>query len=120
MLESLPELIDLDRETEATRRLYGVGEPETDEFGRRCLLARRLVEKGVRFVQIYSGGWDSHDYIERAHAARMRSVDKPIAGLLKDLRQRGLLDSTLVVWTGEPFDPLTTTKAVYVGGAEVK
>jgi hypothetical protein len=101
MQAEVPGLIDIGQETEATRRLYGVDEPDTDEFGRRCLLARRLVERGVRFVQLYSGGWDSHDYIERAHAARMRSVDKPIAGLIKDLKQRGLLDSTLVVWTGE-------------------
>jgi hypothetical protein len=101
MQAEVPDLIDIGQESEATRQLYGIGEPETDEFGRRCLLARRLVEKGVRFVQLYSGGWDSHDYLQRAHSARMRAVDKPIAGLLADLKRRGLLDSTLVIWTGE-------------------
>ena len=84
-----------------TRTLYGIDEPETDSFGRQCLLARRLVEQGVRFVQIFSGGWDSHDYLERGHSARIRSVDKPIAGLILDLKQRGLLEDTLVIWTGE-------------------
>ena len=73
----------------------------TASFGRQCLMARRLVEKGVRFVQIFSGGWDSHDYLERGHSSRIRSVDKPIAALIKDLKRRGMLDSTLVVWTGE-------------------
>ncbi|MDB4143606.1 DUF1501 domain-containing protein, partial [Akkermansiaceae bacterium] len=70
-------------------------------FGRKCLLARRLVEKGVRFVQAYAGNWDSHDYIQRAHGSLIRSVDKPIAALLKDLKERGMLDDTLVVWAGE-------------------
>jgi hypothetical protein len=101
MQSEIPGLINLDKESAETRSLYGLDEKETDAFGRRCLLARRLVEQGVRFVQIYSGGWDSHDYIERAHSARIRSVDKPIAGLLKDLKRRGLLDSTLVIWGGE-------------------
>ena len=101
MQSEIPGLINLDKESAETRALYGLDEKETDAFGRRCLLARRLVEQGVRFVQIYSGGWDSHDYIERAHTARIRSVDKPIAGLLKDLKRRGLLDSTLVIWGGE-------------------
>ncbi len=64
-------------------------------------MARRLVEKGVRFVQIFSGGWDSHDYLERGHTARIKSVDKPMAALIKDLKHRGMLDDTLVVWTGE-------------------
>jgi hypothetical protein len=101
MQAEIPDLINLDKESAETRALYGLDEKETDAFGRRCLLARRLVEQGVRLVQIYSGGWDSHDYIERAHSARIRSVDKPIAGLLKDLKRCGLLDSTLVVWGGE-------------------
>jgi uncharacterized protein (DUF1501 family) len=69
--------------------------------GRRCLLARRLVEKGVRFVQVVVMGWDSHDYIDKAHSARIRAVDKPIAALLADLKRTGLLDDTLVVWAGE-------------------
>ena len=64
-------------------------------------MARRLVEKGVRFVQIFSGGWDSHDYLERGHSSRIKSVDKPMAALIKDLKRRGMLDSTLVIWTGE-------------------
>jgi hypothetical protein len=101
MQTEIPQLIDLKKESAETQELYGLDQKETDAFGRRCLLARRLVEQGVRFVQIYSGGWDSHDYIERAHGARIRSVDKPIAGLLKDLKRRGLLDSTLVIWAGE-------------------
>jgi hypothetical protein len=101
MQREIPDIIDLGKESAETRALYGINEKETDSFGRRCLLARRLVEQGVRFVQVYSGGWDSHDYIEKAHSARIRSVDKPIAGLLKDLKRRGLLDSTLVVWSGE-------------------
>ena len=101
MQSEIPGLVDLGKETAETKTLYGIDEKETDAFGRRCLLARRLVEQGVRFVQIYSGGWDSHDYIERAHSARIRSVDKPIAGLIKDLKRRGLLESTLIVWGGE-------------------
>jgi hypothetical protein len=97
----IPEIVSLDKEPEATKRLYGIDERETDAFGRRCLLARRLVEKGVRFVQVYSSGWDSHDDIATAHANRMRAVDKPIAGLLKDLKRTGLLESTLLIWGGE-------------------
>src|SRR5262249_36245567 len=79
----------------------GVGVPETDSMGRRCLLARKLVERGVRFVQIFEGGWDSHDYLERSHKARIRATDRPIAALIKDLKARGLLESTLVAWAGE-------------------
>jgi hypothetical protein len=101
MQMQVPGLLDLAREDARTQRLYGLDDEHTAQFGRNCLLARRMVEKGVRFVQLYAAGWDSHDYIERAHAERMRSVDKPIAGLIKDLKQRGLLDSTLIVWTGE-------------------
>lgn len=101
MQSEIPDIIDLKKENEETKSLYGVGEKDTDDFGRRCLLARRLVEQGVRFVQVYSGGWDSHDFIEKAHSARIKAVDKPIAGLLKDLKRRGLLDSTLVIWGGE-------------------
>jgi len=81
--------------------MYGLNDPETETFGRQCLLARRLVEKGVRFVQIFSGGWDSHDYLERGHSARIKSVDKPMAALIRDLKDRGMLEDTLVVWTGE-------------------
>ena len=89
--------IDLKEEPEETRKLYGIGDPDTDAVGRRCLLARRLVEQGVRFVQVYASGWDSHDYIREAHKSRMRATDRPIAGLLQDLKRRGLLDSTLVI-----------------------
>jgi uncharacterized protein (DUF1501 family) len=101
MQAQMPDAIDLSKESEETRKLYGIGEKETDAVGRRSLLARRLVEKGVRFVQVYASGWDSHDFIAEAHKSRMRSTDKPIAGLLRDLKRRGLLDSTLVVWGGE-------------------
>ena len=101
MQAEVPGLIDVDREPAKVKSLYGIGEPDTDGFGRRCLLARRLVEKGVRFVQVYCGGWDSHDYLERSHAARFRVIDKPIAALISDLRSRGLLDETLVIWGGE-------------------
>ena len=101
MQTEIPDVLSIERESIETKSLYGIGEKETDDFGRRCLLARKLVEKGVRFVQVYSGGWDSHDYIEKAHSARIRAVDKPIAGLIRDLKRRGLLESTLVVWGGE-------------------
>lgn len=101
MQTQVPEVVDLDAEPDYIRRMYGLDDKETAAFGRQCLLARRLVEKGVRFVQIFSGGWDSHDYLERAHAARIRSVDKPMAGLIKDLKARGMLEDTLVIWTGE-------------------
>ncbi len=101
MQAQVPGLLDLSQETLSTRRRYGVDAPLTDEFGRKCLLARRLVEQGVRFVQVLSGGWDSHDYIERAHRARIRSIDRPVAALIADLRERGLLEETLVVMCGE-------------------
>ena len=101
MQMEVPDILDLDGESEATREMYGIGKTKTDAFGRKCLLARRLVEKGVRFVQAYAGNWDSHDYIERAHGSLIRSVDRPIAALLKDLKQRGMLDETLVIFCGE-------------------
>jgi len=97
----VPDILDLAGESQNTREAYGVGDAKTDDFGRKCLLARRLVEKGVRFVQAYAGNWDSHDYIQKAHGALIRSVDKPIAALLRDLKDRGMLDDTLVVWCGE-------------------
>ena len=97
----VPGILDLNGETKATLEAYGIGQAKTDAFGRKCLLARRLVEKGVRFVQAYAGNWDSHDYIERAHGALIRSVDRPIAALLNDLKARGLLEDTLVIWCGE-------------------
>lgn len=101
MQAEMPDVVDFNKESEAVRKLYGIGEKETDAMGRRCLLARRLVERGVRFVQVYASGWDSHDFLDTAHAARIRAVDRPIAALLTDLRRLGLLDSTLVVWGGE-------------------
>ncbi len=101
MQTSVPGVLDIDDEPEKIRSLYGVGEKATDVFGRKCLLARKLIEKGVRFVQIYSTGWDSHDFLARAHGNLITSIDKPIAGLIKDLRQRGMLDETLIVCCGE-------------------
>ena len=101
MQAEIPGILAIERETESTLRSYGIGEKETDDFGRRCLLARRLIEQGVRFVQLYVAGWDSHDYLDGSHSARMRAVDKPIAGLIRDLKQRGLLDETLIVSAGE-------------------
>ena len=101
MQARVPGLLDLSKEDRKTRALYGVGEEPTDAFGRRCLLARRLVQQGVRFVQLYAGTWDSHDYIEKAHGNLVRQVDRPIAGLIADLKRTGLLDSTLVIWCGE-------------------
>ena len=103
MQTSVSELADLSAETEATRRLYGLDSGETRGFGEQCLRARRMVERGVRFVQIYSGGrkggagvgWDGHNEIDRNHEQMARSVDLPIAGLLTDLKQRGLRDFRL-------------------------
>lgn len=101
MQMEVPGIVDIDSEPQALQDAYGLNRKETASFGRQCLMARRLVEKGVRFVQIFSGGWDSHDYLERGHSSRIASVDQPIAALIKDLKSRGLLESTLVVWTGE-------------------
>jgi hypothetical protein len=100
---SAGEALDLSRENRATHELYGVGEKGTDSYGKRCLLARRLVERGVRFVQIFleEQPWDSHVDLADNHRGVCERTDKPVAGLLKDLKQRGLLDSTLVVWGGE-------------------
>ncbi len=101
MQAQVPGLLDLEQETVRTQEMYGIGSEPTDAFGRKCLLARRLVERGVRFVQLYAGTWDSHDYIERAHGNLIRTVDRPIAALIADLKQRGMLEDTLVVWGGE-------------------
>jgi hypothetical protein len=100
-----PEVVDLSKEPQHVLELYGVGQKETDDFGRQLLLARRLAESGVRFIQIChsgggNGGWDAHGDI-KSHAPLCRATDKPIAGLIRDLKQRGMLDSTLVVWTSE-------------------
>jgi len=104
MQKSAPEVVDLARETEETKRLYGLDRKETIRLGRCCLLARRLVERGVRFVQVYSGSgskWDAHSDVETNHAKYCRESDQPVAALLKDLKRRGLLDETLVIWGGE-------------------
>lgn len=101
MQMEVPEAIDMSGEDAKTLDMYGIGNDATESFGRKCLLARKMVEKGVRFVQLYNGSWDSHDYIQRAHGNLVRGVDQPIAALIKDLKQRGLLDSTLIVWCGE-------------------
>ncbi|MCH1497276.1 MAG: DUF1501 domain-containing protein [Rubripirellula sp.] len=101
MQTEVPNVIDLAQESAETIEMYGMNRPETQGFGRQCLMARRLVENGVRFVQIFSGGWDSHDYLERGHSARINSVDQPFAALIRDLKQRGMLEDTLVIWTGE-------------------
>jgi uncharacterized protein (DUF1501 family) len=93
--------MDVSKESEATQKLYGIGDQATDDFGRKCLLARRFVEAGVRFVEISHGNWDQHFNLSNALAGNARSVDLPIAGLLTDLRLRGLLKDTLVVWAGE-------------------
>jgi hypothetical protein len=109
MQASIPEAIGFDNESEATKRLYGLDAPVSEAFGRNCLLARRLLERGVRFVQLYHGGafgsprinWDAHEDIVENHRTQAASLDRPVAGLLKDLKARGMLDDTLVVWTTE-------------------
>lgn len=104
MQSAAPDATDISRETEATRRLYGLDHPRTREFGTRCLLARRMIERGVRFVQVYSGdtnGWDAHEDVLKNHGELCARTDAPVAGLLRDLRQRGLLEDTLLIWGGE-------------------
>src|SRR5450432_3611782 len=107
MQTEAPEVFDLSKESQETRDLYGVGDPQTDDYGRRCLLARRMVEKGVRFVCVVAGGgaanteWDAHDDIEKNHLRMAALTDKPVAALIKDLKRRGMLDSTIVLWGGE-------------------
>ncbi len=104
MQAEAPDAVALERETSATHHLYGLNQEPTEAMGRACLMARRLVERGVRFVQIYCGSgskWDAHAHIEKNHSGLCRASDQPIAALLADLKQRGLLDETLVVWGGE-------------------
>jgi len=134
---SAPEVLDLSGETEATLKLYGVNEEPTDEFGRNCLIARRLLERGVRFVQLWSGAdnghprrnWDSHEDIKKDHADMAGSMDKPTAALIKDLKSRGMLEDTIVIWTtefgrmscsqgsaGRDHNPFTFTSWVAGGG----
>ena len=101
MQAEVPESLSIEGEPEHIRKLYGLDQERTKDFGSRCLLARRLVERGVRFVQVWAGGWDSHDDILKGHRTAAEKVDVPIAALIQDLKQRGLLDETLVVWGGE-------------------
>ena len=134
-----PELVDLSSESAATRTLYGLDDPLTEPFGRQCLLARRMVERGVRFVKVLHGAggdrWDDHGAIQERLPVHCKEIDRPVAGLLKDLKSRGLLDQTLVVWASEmgrtPFDnDLTTEKpgrdhnqyglVVWMAGGDVK
>jgi hypothetical protein len=107
MQSAVPDLLDISKESEATKELYGLNDKMTEDFGRECLMARRLVERGVRFIELLTPArpgldrWDQHSGLEKGHRINAQSTDKPIAGLLKDLKSRGLLDSTLVVWGGE-------------------
>jgi hypothetical protein len=104
MQAEAPGAVDLSTESAATKQLYGMDDPKTEAFGRMCLLARRMVERGVRFIQLYHGAgskWDAHDKIEENHTKNCAGMDKPVAGLLRDLKQRGLLEDTLVIWGGE-------------------
>ncbi len=137
MQSNAPDVLDLAHETKATKALYGIGTPETDNFGRQCLLARRFCEAGVRFIQVTYGdstanpAWDQHSNLPK-HGVHARAVDRPIAGLLTDLKQRGLLDDTLIWWgsefgrtpyaekngTGRDHDPDGFT--VWLAGAGVK
>jgi hypothetical protein len=109
MQSCAPEAVDIDKESAVTRKLYGFDDPVTEPFARQCLMARRLVERGVRFVQLYHGGlgvqnidtWDAHENVQENHSRHAKEVDLPISGLLADLKAHGLLDSTLVIWQGE-------------------
>lgn len=107
MQQYAPEAVDLTQESQVTQQLYGIDQPQTAHFGKQCLMARRLVERGVRFVQIYSGGghsdqnWDAHGNVNTNHELHAKETDRPIAALIQDLRSHGLLDDTLIVWTGE-------------------
>src|SRR5262249_53232902 len=121
MQRHAPEAVDFAQETKETLALYGVGDAKTDDFGRKCLLARRLVERGVRFLQVYSGGahnddnWDAHSDMVKNHTKHAGETDQPVAALLKDLKRRGLLDSTLVIWGGEFGRQPTAEYAVGTG-----
>ena len=101
MQDDVKQVLDLSQEKEQTIEEYGLKDKATAKFGKKCLYARRLLESGVRFVQLYASTWDSHDYIERAHGQLITAVDRPIAALIQDLDQRGLLEDTLIVWCGE-------------------
>ncbi len=134
---SAPEVLDISSESEATRKLYGLDEKPTEDFGQRCLITRRLLERGVRFVQVWSGAdngiprrnWDSHEDLPKDHLDMAYSMDKPVAGLIKDLKARGMLEDTIVMWTtefgrmpcsqgskGRDHNPFTFTSWVAGGG----
>jgi uncharacterized protein (DUF1501 family) len=101
MQSQMPQVLDIGKESEATKKLYGISDSATGDFGRKCLLARRMVEAGIRFVEVTHGNWDQHFNLTNALAANCRATDQPIAALLSDLRTRGLLHDTLVIWAGE-------------------
>jgi uncharacterized protein (DUF1501 family) len=103
MQAEVPGVLDIEKESAATREMYGLNDVTTESFGKRCLMARRLVEHGVRFVQLYtpSQSWDGHTEVAKNHAKNAKETDQPIAALIQDLKQRGLFDSTLLVWMGE-------------------
>ena len=101
MQSTMPELVDISNESTKTKEMYGIDDPTTSNFGNQCLLARRMVESGVRFVELTSGGWDHHTNLKEEMEDHCAQIDKPIAGLLTDLKRRGLLDDTLVIWAGE-------------------
>jgi len=139
MQSCAPEAVDLDRESEVTKKLYGLDQENTAPFGRQCLMARRLVERGVRFIQLYHGGlgnqntdtWDAHENVKDNHTRHAAEVDVPIAGLLADLKGRGMLDDTLLIWqtefgrmpisqrgVGRDHNPGTMT--IFMAGAKIK
>src|SRR5262249_33118750 len=136
MQTAVPELMDLSKETTATKKLYGVDDGPTDLYGRQCLIARRLVERGVRFIELLCPNvahdrWDQHSNLKHGHEGHARDTDEPIGGLLTDLKYRGLLDSTLVIWAGEfgrtPMAPGTDGRdhnpfgfSVWLAGGGVK
>jgi uncharacterized protein (DUF1501 family) len=101
MQSTMPKLLDQSQESEETKKLYGIGEDATDAFGKQCLHARRMVESGVRFVELTNGSWDHHRNLREGMETQCAQIDKPIAGLLKDLKHRDLLKDTLVIWAGE-------------------
>jgi hypothetical protein len=123
MQTAAPEAMDLSQEPESMRKLYGLDDPATENFGRECLLARRFAERGVRFIQVSHAHtlpfnneqWDQHTHLKKGHEINVKQIDKPITGLLTDLKKRGLLDDTLVLWGGE----FGRTPTVQVGKAEV-
>src|SRR5262249_16724139 len=121
MQSHAPEAVDFSKEPAKIKEMYGLNDRRTEVFGRQCLLARRLVERGVRFIQVYSGGnhndtnWDAHGDLVKNHTQHAGETDKPITALLGDLKQRGLLDSTLIVWGGEFGRQPTAEYAVGTG-----